>query len=154
MRTEMDNRAATISQDRTLVPNVYTIAFSEDNFTQVQQWGRALAVELGDAAIGQASGEGYSLGGTDRVTIVSDDAVAKGNMQIESSTESAEDIDPGQPISYTADKQVSSRPVQPLLEMTDPNMQVDQTDWRPVLEIDGTRYAINSSAAVIGRSSD
>ncbi|MDN5732395.1 MAG: DUF3662 domain-containing protein [Yaniella sp.] len=154
MRTEMDNRAVTISQDRTLVPNMYTIAFSEDDFTQVQQWGRALAEELCDEAIRHASVQGYSLSGPVRVTFISDEDVVKGNMQIESSTESSEDIDPGQPISYSADKHVSSPAVQPPLEMTDPNMRVDQTDWRPVVEIEGTRYAINSSAAVIGRSSD
>src|SRR5699024_4260744 len=97
---------------------------------------------------------GYSLSGPVRVTFISDEDVVKGNMQIESSTESSEDIDPGQLNSYTAEKHETSPPVQPPLEMTDPNMRVDQTDWRPVVEIEGTRYAINSSAAVIGRSSD
>src|SRR5699024_2509658 len=67
---------------------------------------------------------------------------------------SSEYIAPGQPIAYSADKHVASPAVQPPLEMTDPNMRVDQTDWRPVVEIEGTRYAINSSSAVIGRSTD
>ena len=154
MRVEMDHRAATISQDRTLVPNVYTIAFSEEDFTQVQQWGRALAEELCDEAIRHASVQGYSLSGPVRVTFVADEEVQTGKMEIESSNETAEDIDPGQPISYSANKQVSSPAVQPPAEMTDPNVQVDRTDWRPVVEIEGTRYAINSSAAVIGRSSE
>lgn len=154
MRNEMDDRAVTIAQDRTLVPNVYTIAFSEDDFTQVQQWGRALAEELCDEAIRHASVQGYSLSGPVRVTFVSDEDVARGNMDIESTTETAGDLDPGQPISYSADKQVSSPAVQPPAEMTDPNVQVDRTDWRPVVEIEGTRYAINSSSAVIGRSSE
>lgn len=154
VRLEMDNRAATISQDRTLVPNVYTIAFSEEDFTQVQQWGRALAEELCDEAIRHASVQGYSLSGPVRVTFISDEEMSRGNMEIEAITESAEDADPGQPITYSADKHVSSPPVQPPAEMTDPNLRVDQTDWRPVLEIEGTRYAINSSSAIIGRSSD
>src|SRR5699024_3242337 len=112
VRVEMDNRATTISRDRTLVPNVYTIAFSEEDFTQVQQWGRALAEELCDEAIRHASVQGYSLSGPVRVTFISDEGVERGNMQLESTTESAEDADPGQPISYSADKQVSSPPVQ------------------------------------------
>ncbi len=59
VRLEMDDRATTISEARTLVPNVYTIAFSEQDFPQVQQWGRALAEELCDEAIRHASVQGY-----------------------------------------------------------------------------------------------
>src|SRR5699024_8084331 len=119
-----------------------------------QQWGRALAEELCDEAIRHASVQGYSLSGPVRVTFVSDENVGRGDMEIEATTETSEDVSPGQPISYSADKQVTSAPVQPPAEMTDPNLRVDQTSWRPVLEIEGTRYAINSSAAVVGRSSD
>lgn len=154
MRIEMDHRAATISQERTLVPNVYTIAFSEEDFPQVQQWGQALAEELCDEAIRHASVQGYSLSGPVRVTFISDDDAARGSIDITSSIETAEDLEPGQPISYSPGKQVTSPTVQPPAEMTDPNVQVDRTEWRPVVEIAGTRYAINSSAAVIGRSSD
>lgn len=154
MRIEMDHRAATISQQRTLVPNVYTIAFSEEDFPQVQQWGRALAEELCDEAIRHASVQGYSLSGPVRVTFISDDELSRGDMEITSSIETAEDLEPGQPISYTPENHVSSPDVQPPAAMTDPNVQVDRTDWRPVVEIEGTRYAINSASAVIGRSSD
>lgn len=154
MRTEMDHRAVAISQARTLVPNVYTIAFSEEDFPQVQQWGRALAEELCDEAIRHASVQGYSLSGPVRVTFIADDAVARGNLDISSTTESAEDLEPDQPISYSSQDQVSSPAVQPPAELTDPNLQIDRTSWRPVVEIEGTRYAINSSSAVIGRASD
>lgn len=154
VRLEMDDRATTISEARTLVPNVYTIAFSEHDFPQVQQWGRALAEELCDEAIRHASVQGYSLSGPVRVTFVSDEAIERGEMEITSSVETAEDVNPGQPISYSPEREVSSPAVQPPAEMTDPNVQVDRTDWRPVVEIEGTRYAINSSSAVIGRSTD
>ena len=154
VRLEMDDRATTISEARTLVPNVYTIAFSEQDFPQVQQWGRALAEELCDEAIRHASVQGYSLSGPVRVTFVSDEAIERGEMEITSSVETAEDVNPGQPISYSPEREVSSPAVQPPAEMTDPNVQVDRTDWRPVVEIEGTRYAINSSSAVIGRSTD
>lgn len=154
MRLEMDHRAATISEQRTLVPNVYTIAFSEQDFPQVQQWGRALAEELCDEAIRHASVQGYSLSGPVRVTFISDDELDRGAMEITSSIETAEDLEPGQPITYSPENEVRSPQVQPPAEMTDPNVQVDRTDWRPVLEIEGTRYAINSSSAVIGRSAD
>lgn len=154
MRTEMDHRAVSISQERTLVPNVYTIAFSEQDFPQVQQWGRALAEELCDEAIRHATVQGYSLSGPVRVTFIADDDVERGHMNITSSTETAEELDPGQPISYSQQKQVTSPVVEPPAELTDPNLRVDRTTWRPVVEIEGTRYAINSSSAVIGRSSD
>src|SRR5699024_12440804 len=75
-------------------------------------------------------------------------------MEIEATTEYSDEVSPCQPSSYSPDNQVTSPPVQPPEEMTDPNLRVDQTSWRPVLEIEGTRYAINSSTAVIGRSSD
>src|SRR5690625_1065335 len=80
MRLEMDHRAATISQDRTLVPNVYTIAFSEEDFSQVQQWGRALAEELCDEAIRHASVQGASLSGPARGTLISDDDAGRGTL--------------------------------------------------------------------------
>ena len=154
VRLEMDNNAATISEARTLVPNVYTIAFSEQDFPQVQQWGRALAEELCDEAIRHASVQGYSLSGPVRVTFVSDEELERGDMELTSTIETVEDVNPGQPISYSPKHEVSSPAVQPPAEMTDPNVQVDRTDWRPVVEIEGTRYAINSSSAVIGRSTD
>ncbi len=88
------------------------------------------------------------------MTFVSDEAIERGEMEITSSLETAEDVNPGQPISYSPEREVSSPAVQPPAEMTDPNVQVDRTDWRPVVEIEGTRYAINSSSAVIGRSTD
>ncbi|WP_344725149.1 FhaA domain-containing protein, partial [Agrococcus terreus] len=119
-----------------------------------QQWGRALAEELCDEAIRHASVQGYSLSGPVRVTFVADEAVDRGDMEITSSSEAAEDLEPGQPITYTPNKQVSSPVVQPPAEMTDPGAQVDRTSWRPVVEIEGTRYAINSAAAIIGRSAD
>lgn len=133
---------------------MYTIAFSEQDFPQVQQWGRALAEELCDEAIRHASVQGYSLSGPVRVTFISDDELDRGAMEITSSIETAEDLEPGQPITYSPENEVRSPQVQPPAEMTDPNVQVDRTDWRPVLEIEGTRYAINSSSAVIGRSAD
>jgi len=154
MRLEMDHRAATISEQRTLVPNVYTIAFSEQDFPQVQQWGRALAEELCDEAIRHASVQGYSLSGPVRVTFVSDEELERGDMEITSTIESAENLDPGQPVSYTPEKEVASPQVIPPPGVTDPSANIDRSDWRPVLEIEGTRYAINSSSAVIGRSAD
>jgi len=154
MRTEMDHQAVTISQQRTLVPNVYTIAFSEQDFPQVQQWGRALAEELCDEAIRHASVQGYSLSGPVRVTFVADEALERGEMEITSNTETAENAEPGQPITYTPEAEVSAPAVIPPAGMTDQSPEVDRTDWRPVVEIEGTRYAINSSSAVIGRSAD
>src|SRR5699024_11383715 len=72
MRLEMDHRAATISQDRTLVPNVYTIASSEEDFSQVQQWGRALAEELHDEANRQDTAQDYPLSAPLRATGLTD----------------------------------------------------------------------------------
>src|SRR5690625_1294926 len=92
MRIEMDHRAATSSQERTLVPNVYTIAFSEAVSLRVEQGGRALAEERCAVAIRLASVQGYSLSGPVRVTLISDDDAARVSINITSNTETAEHL--------------------------------------------------------------
>src|SRR5699024_10891995 len=80
--------------------------------------------------------------------------VQPGKMEIEATTESSDEVSAGQPISYSADSHDTSPPVQPPEEKTDPSLRVDQSSWRPGLQVEGTRCAIQYSPAVHGRSSD
>ncbi|MDO4916889.1 MAG: DUF3662 and FHA domain-containing protein [Rothia sp. (in: high G+C Gram-positive bacteria)] len=87
VRTEMDNKAYSISSDRMIAPNVFSIDFAAEDFPRVQSWGAPLAEELCDVVIRHARAQGYSLRGSVRVTFSVDDAVAPGDFMVDSSQE-------------------------------------------------------------------
>lgn len=45
LRTEMDNKAFSVSSGRTIAPNNFTAEFSASDFSRAQQWGVPLAEE-------------------------------------------------------------------------------------------------------------
>ncbi|WP_238654296.1 FhaA domain-containing protein [Rothia uropygialis] len=68
LRSEMDKKSYAIAEGRTIAPNVFTIEFSDADFTRAQDWGHDLAEELCDVAIRHARSQGYTLRGAVRVT--------------------------------------------------------------------------------------
>lgn len=68
LRSEMDKKSYAIAEGRTIAPNVFTIEFSDADFSRAQSWGQDLAEELCDVAIRHARSQGYTLRGAVRVT--------------------------------------------------------------------------------------
>ncbi len=87
IRTDMDNKAYSISSGRTIAPNIFTINFAPEDFHRVQDWGAPLAEELCDVAIRHARAQGYSLRGSVRVTFTVEESVMPGDFQVDSNQE-------------------------------------------------------------------
>lgn len=152
LRIAMDDEVMSISEGRTLVPNIFTLSFSPENFEQVRDWGKALATELCDDAIRHADEQGYTLQGPVRVTFMQNEELSPGNIDVDSATERA---DPDQqPAPPQSQPQPEPAPQPQRKPQTEPAPERRKAALKPVLEIDGSRFALNSSSVVLGRATD
>ena len=63
LRREVDHKAMTIAAGRTLVPNVFDVLLSDDDFHRAQEWGTPLAEELCDVVINYVRSQATSFPG-------------------------------------------------------------------------------------------
>lgn len=138
LRRELDNKAMTIAEGRTLAPNVFDARLSEEDFVRAQEWGTPLAEELCDVVINHARSQGYVLQGPVRVSFSEDSELKAGDFEIRSRTEKAGG---GRPAA-------TRRPDLPAAPSRQP------ARMQPVLDIDGRRYSLNAPSIILGRSSD
>ena len=68
LRREVDHKALTVAAGRTLVPNVFDVQLSDDDFRRAQEWGTPLAEELCDVVINHVRSQGYILQGPVRIS--------------------------------------------------------------------------------------
>lgn len=133
LRRELDNKAMTLSEGRTLAPNVFTARLSEADFILAQEWGAPLAEELCDVVIKHVNSQSYTLRGPVKVSFTRDADLKAGVFEIDSAT----------------DKQAAPRrPATPDAPTRQP------TRLQPVLDLDGQRYSLNAGSIVLGRSSE
>ncbi|MCU1431606.1 MAG: hypothetical protein JWP95_711 [Actinotalea sp.] len=128
LRREVDDRAAVVGRDRTVVPNDFTIELSPADFTQVSEWGaEPLADELAANVTEHATSQRYAFVGPVTVTFVEDDTLETGRFQVRSATVRGAVA----PATATA---ASTR--------------------HPLVDIDGQRYLLTGPVTVIGRGSE
>ncbi|MFC0582465.1 FhaA domain-containing protein [Micrococcoides hystricis] len=138
IRRHMDNNSYALSEVRTVAPNVFTVRLSETDFEKAQQWGTTLAEELCDVVIDHARANGYTLYGAIRVSFTQDLELRRGSFEIDTAVEKGDSpkaATPSAPPAPAAPKQAPTR-------------------YEPVLEIDGQRHGLGSSAITIGRGDD
>lgn len=133
LRRELDHKSLTLSEGRTLAPNVFTARLSDPDFALAQEWGATLAEELCDVVIKHANSQNYTLQGAVRVSFTRDSDLKPGIFEIDSATEK-------QPT-----QQRRSAPSAPSRQ---------PTRYQPVLELDGQRYSLNAGSVLLGRSSE
>ncbi|MGN7250973.1 FhaA domain-containing protein [Arthrobacter sp. SAFR-014] len=129
LRREVDHKAITIAAGRTLVPNIFDVLLSDEDFQRAQEWGTPLAEELCDVVINHVRSQGYILQGPVRISFRRDESHRAGDFEITSKTEKSSGSAPAAP---------SRQPVR----------------LQPVLDIDGQRYSLNAPSVVLGRSSE
>ncbi len=133
LRRELDNKSITLTEGRTLAPNVFTARLSDSDFALAQEWGSTLAEELCDVVIKHVNSQGYTLRGPVRVSFTRDAELKAGVFEVDSATE----------------KQAGPR------RPTTPNAPTRQpTRLQPVLDLDGQRYSLNAGSIILGRSSE
>jgi hypothetical protein len=134
LRREVDHKSLTVAAGRTLVPNVFDVQLSDEDFRRAQEWGTALAEELCDVVINHVRSQGYILQGPVRISFRRESELRPGDFEIVSTTEKSGGA--------------AARPNVPAA----PNRQ--PVRLQPVLDIDGQRYSLNAPSIVLGRSSE
>lgn len=129
LRRELDDRAAVVGRDRTVVPNEFTIELSSADYDHVEQWGaEAMADEFAAAVTDHAAGQRYAFVGPVTVSFGEDAALETGRFRVHSATVRGA--------------------VAPAASTTTP------TSRHPLLIVDDQRYILTGPVTVIGRGSE
>lgn len=129
LRREVDDRAAVVDRERTVVPNEFTIELAPSDHEQVIGWGaETLADELAANVTEHASSQRYAFVGPVTVTFVQHDDLETGRFRVRSATVR------GAVAPATASSTPSAR--------------------HPLVDIDGQRYLLTGPVTVIGRGSE
>ncbi len=127
LRREVDDRAAVVDRNRTVVPNEFTIELSPDDFTQIDGWGaETMADEFAANVTDYAVSQHYAFAGAVTVTFEQHDDLAAGRFQLRSRTARG----------------------------TTAPASTSPTARHPLLDIDGQRYLLTGPVTTIGRGSE
>ncbi len=128
LRRELDDRAAVVGRDRTVVPNAFTIELSPTDLEQVLDWGaEPLADELAANVTEYATGQRYAFLGPVTVAFVENAELETGRFLVTSAT---------------------------VRGAVAPATTVAATQRHPLVDIDGQRYLLTGPVTVIGRGSE
>lgn len=153
VRRHMDRESSSMSEGRIVVPNLYKIRLSEDDFAQAKSYGVTLAEELCDEIIRHSESQGYTLLGPVKATFVKNTELKRGQLSVES--QSDRDADAG----HSAAPRPSSSPAAGPSATAAAPPRPTSAPPRPaaaagvgILEVDGTRHSLAEGSTVIGRS--
>jgi Protein of unknown function (DUF3662)/Inner membrane component of T3SS, cytoplasmic domain len=128
LRREVDDRAAAVDRERTVVPNEFTIQLSVDDFAQVESWGaEPLADELAANVTQHAASQHYAFVGPVTVTFEEVEGLDAGRFEVHSSM-----------VRGAVAPATSSAP----------------SSRHPLVDIDGQRYLLTGPVTVIGRGAE
>src|SRR5690625_344948 len=123
IRRAMDDRAAALSQTRTVVPNEFTVRLSASDLQRVTDWGaEALGQEIAAAATEYAASQDYAVLGPVTVAFTGDEELRTGRFHVQSET-----------------KRGTAAPA-----------SAGSASY-PMLDIDGQRYLLSGTVTVLGR---
>ena len=128
LRREVDDRAAVVDRDRTVVPNDFVIELSPVDHEQVVAWGaETLADELAANVTDHAAGQRYAFVGPVTVTFLRHEDLETGRFRVRSAT---------------------------VRGAVAPANGVAPSPRHPLVDIDGQRYLLTGPVTVIGRGSE
>jgi len=128
LRREVDDRAAVVGRDRTVVPNEFTIELSPGDHAQVVDWGaEPLADELAANVTDHATSQRYAFLGPVTVAFVEDTELEVGRFLVRSAT---------------------------VRGAVAPATTVAASQRHPLVDIDGQRYLLTGPVTVVGRGSE
>lgn len=84
LRREMDTRAAVVDRDRILAPNIFRLRMSPKDYERMTGIGDALIDELTELVEKHATGQRYQFAGGISITLVEDESLTEGILNIES----------------------------------------------------------------------
>ncbi|WP_186813463.1 FhaA domain-containing protein [Cellulomonas xylanilytica] len=129
LKRELDDRAAVVGRDRTVVPNEFTIELATADYDQVESWGaEALADEFANNVTDYAASQRYAFVGPVTVSFSEDSELEAARFRVHSATVRG----------AVAPASASSAP----------------SARHPLVDIDGQRYILTGPVTVIGRGSE
>ena len=84
LKRELDTKAAVLSRDRILVPNIFTVRMASADFSRMAAMGPTLIDELTRLVTKHAQGQKFQFSGGIRITLQADSALSLGVVQIDS----------------------------------------------------------------------
>ncbi|GAB3100913.1 FhaA domain-containing protein [Isoptericola nanjingensis] len=128
LRREIDDRAAVVGRDRTVVPNEFTIELSSADFSQIDAWGaETMADELATNLTEYAASQHYAFVGPVSVSFEEHEDLPGGRFQLRSAT-----------VRGNVAPATSAAP----------------STRHPLIDIDGQRYLLTGPVTVIGRDAE
>ena len=168
---DMDDRAASFSRGRTVVPNTFEVELGESDHERVVEWGEdALADEIRTSAAAHAREQGYSLVGPLAITFAAQPDLATGRFRVHSSTVRGDGV-PAVPEAAASARPAQAQPAQahsaheqsygygdpaPAAnhENAAPPAAIPAPPQHPIIDIDGQRYLLTGAVTVLGRGSE
>ncbi|MCL3860788.1 DUF3662 and FHA domain-containing protein [Actinotalea sp. K2] len=128
LRREVDDRAAVVGRERTVVPNEFVIELSEADHAQVESWGaEPLADELAANVTEHATHQRYAFVGPVTVQFEETSELETGRFLVRSAT---------------------------VRGAVAPATSTAASPRHPLVDIDGQRYLLTGPVTVIGRGSE
>ena len=134
LQREVNDRAAVIDRQRTVIPNVFHVELSEHDYKRLAVFKDALETELATLVRDYGAEQRYTLLGPVQVTISQDDELETGIFRVRS--ESRAEVS----------SQPHGRPGEPAGAAVDVR--------QPRLEVGGTAYPLVRAITRLGRGSD
>ncbi len=87
LRSELDKKAAIVSRDRILAPNMFTVRLSTADDERMRTLGGTLGEELDTLVQAHATSQGYTFAGPVSITLERDAQLSTGTLRVESGTD-------------------------------------------------------------------
>lgn len=124
LRRELDENVAVLARGRAIVPNHFTVILSADDYDRFAEWAQTLADELAEAVLVHAERQNYEFVGPVQVTLLAEDRLQVGELEVESQT---------------------------VRGALTPSGAGDDGGGRPVVEVEGHSYVLAHPVTVLGR---
>jgi hypothetical protein len=134
LQREINDRAAVIDRNRTVIPNVFHVELSEHDYKRLAVFKDALQTELATLVRDYGAEQGYTLLGPVQVTLSQDDELETGIFRVRSEARAE------------VSSQPHGRPGDPAGPVVDAR--------QPRLEVGGTAYPLVRAITRLGRGSD
>lgn len=84
LKRELDTKAAVVSRDRILVPNIFTVRMASVDYSRMTAMGATLIDELTRLVTKHAQSQKFQFAGGIRITLQADSALSLGVVQVDS----------------------------------------------------------------------
>ncbi|MBK5237838.1 MAG: DUF3662 domain-containing protein [Actinomycetales bacterium] len=84
LKRELDTKAAVVSRDRILVPNIFTVRMANADYSRMAEMGPTLIDELTRIVTKHAQSQKFQFAGGIRITLQADSSLSLGVVQVDS----------------------------------------------------------------------